>query len=273
MPSLQLSTRCALVLLCATLLASVAGLLALGPVGPGALPWTRASDAATLPQAWGLLLQLPLLAAALAGWRAARASVADAALRRAWLLAFALVGLAALAGIAQSVAADAAGGLPARLPGASAIALLSLIFLAERLHPAWVAPAALGLGLASGPLAGALALLGGPWLGMADLRTLLWLEHLPLLLAPIGVWGLRSRGLGDGDWLLALTALATAWLLGWADDTVRQALGGLVGGAALQPLLLAAAAGRLAWALGRQPSAAEAPAGASQRSTSLNTAG
>jgi hypothetical protein len=263
MPS-QLSTRCALALLCATLLASVAGLLALGPLPDGiAVAWTGLATAQS--PAWAVALQLPLLAVALAGWRQVAQDGTPTDLKRAWGLAWLLVGLAACGGIAQAL--GLIGALPARAPGASAAALLALIFLAERLHPAWAGRSACLLAAVAGPLAAAVA-----GFGLADMRGLLWLEHLPLLMLPLGVWSLRSRGLGGGDWLLALLVFAAARLLAWAD--VSFGPGAALSSAALQPLLLAASVGVLVWALARQGAAAGAVlAGASQRSTSLNTAG
>ncbi len=280
----QLSSRCALALLAAIVLASLVGLLALGPLqdGDSAHRLTDARSVAGLPNGWSVLLQLPLLAVAAAGALSARAAGADPPLQRAWRLFFALVGVAALASIADHLAPSATGYVLSKLPTASASALLSLIFLAERLGLGWLRPAALVLALTSGPLGGALYFGAEALHGQADGRLLLWLQILPLLLVPLGVWSLPSRGLDGLAWTVALLAFAFAELLDWADTALWQASGGAISGHALHHLPLAACLGWLAWGVARQRnaagvSAAPVPAAAlppvSQAATSLTTFG
>lgn len=279
----QLSHRCALALLAALIAASVVGLLALGPVSGGAQDH-RLTDprlVAGMLNGWSVLLQLPLLAAALAGVLASRQIPADTARRRAWIAFFALAALATLASIADHLAPSQRGYLLSKLPTASACAVVALIFLAERLGPAWQGRPAFALVLASGPLGGLLCWVSG-WLhGQPDFRLLLWLEHLPLLLVPLAVWSLKSRGLQARDWVVALVWFALAELIDMADAPIWQASGGTISGHALHHLPLAACMGWLAWRLARQAGSARRALPedggdsvlASQPATSLNTAG
>lgn len=274
--------RCALAVLASMLFASVTGLLAWGPVGFG-----EQVHRVTDPRAvFGLLnggsvvLQLPLLAAAAAGVRGMRHSRAGAALRRAWALFFAAVLLATLIGIADHLAPSDSGDLLTRVATGSVCAVLSALFLAERLGAGWVSAAALRLALASGPLGGLLCLASQALLGAPDLRGLLWLEYLPVLLLPLGVWKLRSAGLSGRDWLVALLCFGAAKLVDWADGPVWQASGGVISGHALHHLPLLLCVAWLAWRAPRQrgapaatPAEIAASVAASQRETSLTTAG
>lgn len=279
----QLAHRCALALLIALVAASVVGLLAIGPL-PGGSQAHRLTDprlVAGLPNAWSVLLQLPLLAAALAGLLASPQATADADRRRAWTAFFALAALATLASIADHLAPSERGYLLAKLPAASACAVAALIFLAERLGPAWRSRTAFGLALAAGPLGGLLCWAAQVLHGQPDFRLLLWLEHLPALLVPLAIWNLRSRGLQARDWLVALVWFTSAELIDLADEPIWQASGGAISGHALHHLPLAACLGWLAWQVARQAGSARRALPedggdsvlASQPATSLNTAG
>lgn len=279
----QLSRRCAVALLAAILLAGVVGLLALGPLpGPdGAERYADPRRVAGLPNVWGVLWQLPLLAVTLVGAWQARRHHGGAPLQVAWALFFATAALATLVCMLDHLAPSPTGLVLSQAPAASAGALLSLIFLAERLGLAWVGRVPLALALAGGPLGAALWLAGMAWGGTPDARLLLGLQYLPVLLVPLAVWSLPSRGLSSLAWIVALLWFALAEGFDAADNTVWQASGGFVGGHALHHLPLAACLGWLAWCVARQraaPARMRASAGSasravSQASTSLNTSG
>jgi hypothetical protein len=189
--------------------------------------------------------------------------------RRAWRAFFVLAALAVAAGAVQHVAPTGVGYVLARVPVASACAVLTLVFLAERLGRGWIAPRALRAALLAGPVAGGLCFIAQAAHGMPDLRWLFWLELLPVLLLPLGVWGLQSRGLGGRDWLIPLACFALAesavWLGAW-----DSAATGAFDGQALHHLALAASLGWLAWAL-RNHGAALSAGASKARATSLNT--
>lgn len=272
----QLSARCALALLGAMVLASGIGVLALGPVSAVA-DAHRLTDPRTplgLRNGWSLLLQLPLLAAALLGGLCALRSAAQAHMRRAWMAFFALAALATLGSMADHLAPSVGGYVLAKVPTASACAMLMAIFLAERITLRWVGRVPLFLAAASGPIGALLWLASEASRGHPDYRLLLWLEHLPLLLVPLGVWSLPSRGLRSSHWIAALLWFASAELIDWADLPIWSASGGVVSGHALHHLPLAACLLSLAWAFARSSSSREPSLPVpSQRDTSLNTSG
>lgn len=272
----QLSRRCALAVLVSMLVAMVVGLLAWGPIGLEGRE-RRLTDPRLmlgLLNGWTVLLQLPLGLAAVAGALGARR---EGAMARAWQLFFWLTTLAVLSSAIDHLSPSTTGYVLSKVPTASACAVLSLLFLAERLGRGWVMPSLLGLATALGPL-GAIVCLGSLALtGQADMRLLLWCEYLPMLLVPLGVWSLRSRGLTGSDWLVGLMWFAAAKLVDWADLPVWQASGGTITGHALHHLPLAACLGWLAWRVARQvgrsgDAAAVSPI-ESRRSTSLTTSG
>lgn len=279
----QLSTRCALALLGAMLFASLIGLFAWGPVGYPAAIHRNTDPRAVLGLAhgWNVLSLLPLLAVSLLAAVGLQRHRVGGPRWPAWRLLFGAAVLATAAGGFDHLAPSDTGFLLAQVVTASVCALLSLIFLAERLGPRWVAPGPLAAAVASGPLGGLACAASAAWLGGPDLRWLLWLEFLPMLLVPLGVWGLRSDGLRPRDWTVALLWFAAAKLVDGADAWVWQASGGAVGGHAVHHLLMAACVGWLAWRVLRQR--AEAPLAtpeeiasvlaASQRATSFTTSG
>lgn len=279
----QLSTRCALALLGAMLFASLMGLLAWGPVGYPAATGRNTDPRAVLglAQGWNVLSLLPLFAASVAGAVGLQRRGADGPRRAAWRLFFGAATLATVAGGFDHLAPGDTGFLLAQVVTASVCALLSLIYLAERLGPRWVAPGLLAAAVASGPLGGLACAASAAWLGGPDLRWLLWLEFLPMLLVPLGVWGLRSVGLGPRDWTVALLWFAAAKLFDGADGWVWQVSGGAIGGHVVNHLLLAGCVGWLAWRVLRQradaplatPEETAAEPAASQRAASLTTSG
>lgn len=275
----QLSTRCALALLGAMLFASLMGLLAWGPVGYPAQT-DRNTDSRTvlgLVQGWNLLSLLPLFAATVVGTVGLRRHRAGGPRRLAWRLFFGAAMLTTVVGALDHLAPGDVGFLLRQVATASVCVLLSLIYLAERLGPRWVTPGLLAAAVASGPLGGLACAACAAWLGGPDMRWLLWLESLPVLLMPLGVWGLRSDGLRPRDWFVALLWFAAARVVDAADGWVWQASGGAVSGHAVHHLLLAGCIGWLAWRVLRQrpdvPPATREELAASQRAASLTTSG
>ena len=197
------------------------------------------------------------------------ASASDAVSTRRDSCSLAAITLAVVASIADHLTPGTPGFVLDKLVTGSACALLATLFLAERLGPRWTSAPALAAALVAGPLGAALALLAMTLTGQPDLRLLLWLEHLPLLLAPVAVWSLPSRGLADRDWLVALLALLTAKALDFGHLGIWLATGAAISGHALHHLPLAAAVGWLAWRVARQAR----DTAASRPSTSVITAG
>lgn len=271
----QLSRRCALAVLVSMLVATVVGLLAWGPIGLEGRE-RRLTDPRLILgmlNGWTILLQVPLALATVAGALGARQA---GPLSRAWQLFFWLTTLAVLSSAIDHLAPSTTGYVLSKLPTASACAVLSLLFLAERLGRAWVARPLLWAACAAGPLGGLLCLAAQAWAGQPDMRLLVWCEYLPMLLIPLGVWSLRSRGLEGSDWLVGLLWFAAAKLLDWADLAIWTASGGVIAGHALHHLPLAVCLGWLAWRVARQspraPEVAPSPS-ASRRATSLTTSG
>lgn len=272
----KLSTRCALALLGAMVLASGIGMLALGPVATvsDAHRLTDPRTPLSLKNGWSVLLQLPLLLAALAGSLCAFRSAADAPLRHAWLAFFLLAAAATLGSMADHLAPSGGGHVLSKVPTASACAVLVIIFLAERVNLTWVSLLPVSLAVASGPIGALLWLASDMLQGRPDDRLLLWLEHLPMLLVPLGMWSLPSRHLRSSDWIAALMWFTSAELIAWADLPIWTASGGGISGHALHHLPLAACLFSLALALARQSAEHEtASLVSSHRETSLITSG
>jgi len=238
----QLSARCLLAVLAALLLASVLGLLVMGPVALN-LPVVR-------ERSWLQLLGPVLaLAGALAGFGwAARLAAND--VRRAWRAFFGAVAAAALFGLMSSAVSGAWPWWLGRVAVGSAGAVAALIFLGERLGRRWVAPRAVALALCAGPIAAGFGLVFQTLHGPPDERLLIWLEWAPLALVALGVWGLPSRGLGDLEWGVALGCFAVAKLVQLLD--ARGATDPLIDYRWLGPLAFAASVGWLAGAVRRQ---------------------
>lgn len=238
----QLSARCVLAVLAAILLASVLGLLAMPPVAR--VPPTQVA-------AWLLSSLVPgtvLVASGLGlGWAG---SLPRAPGRLAWRAFFGSAALAALLCMLEPVASGVLVWQLSRMATGSACAVVALIFLAERLGRGWIRPTALGFGLLAGPIAAAIGLLCSAVHGHPDERLLLWLECSPLLLLPLSVWGLPTRGLPDGDWLIALGFFGLARL--FEMFATQLAARSPLNGTMLSQLALAASVGWLACAIGRQ---------------------
>jgi hypothetical protein len=146
-----------------------------------------------------------------------------------------------------------------RLPIAWACALLSCALLAERVDKRWAGVPA---------LAGAV-LLGSAsvtwwWLGeqrgSGDLRPYLFVQFLPMLLAPAALWlnlpASDASALRGRDWWAVLGLYAAAKLTELADQAVLDALG-FTSGHTLKHLLAALAALWLLRAVARSSSAAQ----------------
>lgn len=267
----QLSARCLLAVLAAMLLASTVGLLAMGPVAL-AMP--------SMERGLGLYTFVPLfgLVASAAGWRWATGLPGRDA-RRAWRAFFGAAVLAASLCLIESLVASVPAWWLGRMAIGSAGAVAGLIFLAERLGARWIAPRAVALGLLAGPIAAAVGLAAQAVHGQADERLLIWLECAPLLLLPLGVWGLPTRGLRDADWLVALGFFAAAKAFEVLDK--RFDVGVALDGQVVAQLGLAVSVGFLACAVRRQslastPDAADASrraaSSARARDTSAKTA-
>lgn len=244
----DLSRRCTVVLLAALVLATLAGLLAYGPItlsdGVHALADQRAWLG--LPNAADVLSHLPVaIAGAWGAWRI-RQLTAPALLRRPWWCFFLATLVAGLLGAWHHVEPNDASFVLSQVARSAACALLLLVFLAERVDARWGDTA---------PVAGmfAAALFGGLWWawtnwsdGQGDLRALLWLGLLPLLVALAGAWSLPGSRVGGHDWLIALLAFAVAHALQAVDAPVMR-LTGVVSGHTLHHLALAGCIGWLAY--------------------------
>lgn len=264
-------------LLCATLLAGLIGLIARGPIEIGGLGLQQADVRAlgALPNAVNVLSHLPLLLVALVAGRACMAHMNQGPRRvatwaRGWALLFASVAVGAVSGAAFHWLPTVGGQLLVDAAIASASAIVTLLFLAERLSLGllrwrWLLAAAV-----SGPLAALLASLGD------DLRWLMALEYLPMVLVPMAVWRLPSRGMPGRDWIVASAINLVAHVASWADEPIWRLTQGAIGGLALSHLLLALCVAWLARCVliaaplqaRTAPTVASAP---SQDSTSLTT--
>lgn len=255
------------ILVAATLACAVA-LLAWGPV-PVSSELHQHADrrpVAGLANGWNVLANLPLLAVGLWGLWVERRSRAPAWLRRSRATFHAAAVTGAVFSAAYHVAPADAPYLLAQASLAAAFLAITAAMLAERVHPAFASPAAMGLiGLIAGGATIWTVLLGG------DLRPVLLAQLVPLLVAPTGVLTLPGQYTRSGDWLLLLALYAVARLLDLADAWLLQ-VSGFVAGHALMHVSLSLAA---LWVVyGSMRSAAGMVADAeTQRRTSLHTAG
>ncbi|WP_130430988.1 hypothetical protein [Rivibacter subsaxonicus] len=266
-------------LLAATLLAGLIGLLANGPIEVGHAVLQQADTRAlgALPNAVNVLSHLPLLIVAALACRACldltRRGPRRASLwARGWALFFACVALGALGGAAFHAQPGVARLLVVDAAIGSASAVLALLFLAERINFGLLRGHWLVLAAAAGPVAALVAAASD------DLRVLVALEFLPIVLVPLGVWRLPSRGMPGRDWIVAFAICVGAHVAAWADLPLWHLSRGAIGGLALSHLMLAlcvAWLARCALAIAPlQPAAAGSGAAASNRaSTSLTTSG
>lgn len=266
-------------LLAATLLAGLIGLLAHGPIAVEGAVLQQADTRAlgSLPNAVNVLSHLPLLIVAVLGFRACLGLMRRGQRRatlwaRGWGLFFGCVALGALTGAAFHAQPGVARLLAVEAAIGSASATLALLFLAERMSFGLLRGQWLALAAAAGPAA-ALAAAGSD-----DLRVLVALEFLPIVLVPLGVWRLPSRGMPGRDWIVAFAICAGAHVAAWADLPLWHLSRGGVGGLALSHLLLALCVAWLARCalaiapLQRMAANSDTTSG-NQASTSLTTSG
>jgi len=204
--------------------------LALGPLGP--IPqwndyhaFADARGWLGIPNTENVLSNLPFALFGLWGWRVHSRSTC--AHRRVWL-GFSLALVATSLGSALYHWAPSNGALVFdRLPIAWACALLTCSLLAERVDTRWArAPA-----LAAATLV-ATAAVAWWWLGErhdgGDLRPYLFVQFLPMLLAPIAIRlklpALTTDALRNSDWWAVLGLYAAAKLMELADHSVLDAL-------------------------------------------------
>ncbi len=267
-----LGRRCALTLLVAMAVATIAGLIAWGPVLLAPAAHAYADDRAWggLNNAANVLASLPLLAAALWGIFATRASHWSDELRRPWTAFHVCAGAAAaVAAVYHAVPGDASFVLAHALTAAAFVYLAQGV-LAERVHPEFgSARALLGASLLSA-LACAIVLVGATLGRGIDLRPFLLLEVMPVLLIPAGALWLPGSYTRVSDWIVMLVAYGIAKGLDAADSAVLSVTG-WISGHSLMHLSLAAVAGWLAYCAASARSGVERPD--TRRHTSLNTSG
>lgn len=267
-----LSRRCALTLLLAMAVASMAGLLAWGPVLLASDAHVYADDRALggLSNAANVLASLPLLAASLWGIVATRASRWGDELRGPWVAFHFCAGAAAGVAAAYHAAPGDTSFVLAHALSAAGFVFLSLGVLAERVHPDFGSTRALlGAGLLA-VLACAIVLADAALGHGIDMRPLMLLEWLPVLLIPAGALWLPGAHTRSTDWIIMLVAYGIAKGFDAADSAVLSATG-WISGHGLMHLCLAAVAGWLAYCASSARSGADAPD--TRRQTSLNTSG
>jgi hypothetical protein len=182
----QLSVRCLLAVLIALLTASLLGLLAIGPIALSmpAMPRSGFGWTEVIPGV-GLVVACMGLGCA--------ARLPGIEWRHPWRCYFALAAVAALLCLFDTMSSGPQLWQLGRMAIGSAGAVAALIFLAERLGPAWVSRRALALALMAGPIAAAVGWLAESVHGQPDERWLIWLEWAPLMFLPLGIWDLSSR--------------------------------------------------------------------------------
>lgn len=230
--------------LCAT--AGLA-LLALAAMGPLVQPaqYHHFADAATvagIPHFADVVSNIPFLAVAAAGFAVAGRAVADAALRRAWRLFFAAIGLTAAGSVFYHWAPTDFTLVWDRIPIALACGALLCCFLGERVSRRWLAPQTLA-GVAAAAVLSVAWWYMGQRSGAGDLRPYLAFQAAPMLLIPCGLALLRGKGTVEARWwLTALALYAAAKAFELRDHEVLQATG-WVSGHTLKHLVAAVAAG------------------------------
>lgn len=265
----QLGRRCALVLLAAMALALATGLLAWGPVPLAGSTHLYADRRgwSGLPNAFNVLVNLPLVAAAIWGLRATRASRWPAELRRAWGAFHGCVLMTGLLALAYHLHPANGSWLLATAAVCGAFVMLAAGVLAERVDLRF---GRTGVLLAFAGLV-TLAAIGVALGGWSDLRPFLWIEVLPILLIPAGAVSLPGPYTRSVDWIVMLAAFALAKLADIADAEIYSALG-WISGHSLMHLGMAAVTGWMAYCA--RCARADAPRSTpSLAQTSLNTAG
>jgi hypothetical protein len=267
-----LSRRCALTLLVAMAVAAVAGLIAWGPVllVPAAHAYADARAWGGLPNAANVLASLPLLAAAVWGFFATRASRWSHEVRRPWTAFHLCAGAAATVAAVYHAAPGDASFVLAHALTAAGFVFLGQGVLAERVHPGFGSTRALvGAGLLV-VLACAVVLAGAASGQGIDMRPFMLLEVLPVLLIPAGALWLPGAHTRASDWVIMLVGYGVAKAFDAADAVVLSVTG-WISGHGLMHLILAAVAGWLAYCAATARPRAGAPD--TRRHTSLNTSG
>ena len=270
----QLGRNAAMTILVSLALAALAGLFAWGPMPAGPVDH-RLADTRTLlgiPNALNVLVSLPCIGMSLWAWRVTRASALPPELKRTWCW-FQLAGLMTSVCTAPYHLQPGPGlHIASHVFLATACALITGAFLAERVDPWFATPAARVVALVLPLMMAAPAVLG--WLlGQAvDMRPLHWLQIVPILLVPAGALGLRGRYTSRSDWMAALGLYGMAGLADIADTRLFEATG-IISGHTVYHLGLAAVTAWTGYLAARTP-VSDDPAGTpSQPQTALKTAG
>lgn len=206
-----------------------------------------------LPNAENVLSNLPFALIGAWGLHALAGSV-DAG-RNAWRGFAAAVFCTAFGSAAYHWAPGNGALVFDRLPIAWACAALTCALLAERVDPRWARPLPICVALAT-----ASAAVGWWWFteqrGAGDLRPYLFVQFLPMLLAPAAIAlklpAQSASALEPRDWWLVLGLYAAAKLMELADANILDALV-FTSGHTLKHLLAAAAAFWLVRAATRPP--------------------
>lgn len=283
-----LSKGCTLVLLLSMALALAAGLIAWGPLALTANDHVFADQRSVLGIANALtaLACLPLCAVCVWGLQNLLNADWPSELVRPWVAFFGFAFMMSASAALYHLAPDNLGWAIGNTFAAAAFVQLLLGVLAERVDARFGSRHAVVAGIGLAVSAGIFWLAGDTLAGRGDLRGLLLLQALPALLIPAGALGLPGRHTATRDWVAILAVYAGARLAEQADAAVLGATQ-LVCGHALMHLLLAAGAAVLAYRAAPasaarraadSPSPLSSPqaaglAVASQRQTSLNTAG
>lgn len=269
-----LAQRCALAILLAALVATAVGLLAWGPVPLVAATHAYADERSAfgLANAWNVLANVPLLAAALYGLRVESRSPAPLWLRRSRQAFHACVGFGAVAAAIYHLAPGHALYLVTQAAMAAGFLMLTGAMLGERVHPGFASPLMLGAAALS-PIvaAGAAVLVGSP--GPTDLRPLLLLQIVPVLVVPAGALTLPGSQTRAADWIVLLVIYTLAQACHLADATILAGTGSVLSGHTLMHLGFALATAWLAYCTASRASGATAAGTDSQRRASLNTDG
>ena len=266
--------RCALATLASMVLALVVGLAAWGPIPlaheahlyADARPWL------VVPNAFNVLVNVPLFVAGAWGWHATGAAMWPTRLRASWRGFHALVMLLALAAAAYHAAPSNTLFACAHAILAGVVSMLTCALLAERVDPRFASTATLGCVCAGATAMGLALLWGERAAGAIDMRPVLLMEMLPLLLIPAGVLNLPGAQTRPTDWMVMLSSYGVAKVFELADGPIFPA-SGWISGHSLMHLSLAVTAGWMAYRASMAPVESDAPLAdaASQRSSSLNT--
>jgi hypothetical protein len=264
----------AMVILASLALATLAGLVAWGPL-PIAPTEHQHADLRTLlgiPSALNVLVNLPCFALCAWGWRAMRASLWPADLRRTWQWFQVFGMLTALSATAYHLRPGNGLFAATHVCMAGAFTLLTFAFLAERVSPWFASTQALAVAVALPLAMGGLVVAHTVFGSSADMRPLLLLELIPILLVPTGAIGLRGAWTQRSDWMFTLGLYVAARSFEFSDRAVFEATG-WISGHTLSHLCFGAVGGWAGYCATRPSTLPAAADGATQRQTSLNTAG